>query len=89
MQLMGLTPGSSMDHGATIAIGGMVHIDVPIGSYACQGHHLDVTLTPTLVAPAGALRPRSTVGASTVGGNGSWSPAGNYTLNLRGTVLFT
>lgn len=91
MNLLGLTVGSAMDHGASLLVGDTVFLErVPVGSLQCPGHNLVVTLTPTMVAPSGnAVAPSSCGGVTCDDTNGGWSPLGTYTLNLTGTVMYS
>lgn len=85
-------PGDRLDHGAWLAEGAAVTDTENIGRYMCAAPSIfSVSLTPALVTRPGCLRtppqPGATCNAST--GSGDWSPAGTYSLNLQGVVLFS
>ncbi|EAM9253648.1 hypothetical protein DOV13_22970 [Salmonella enterica] len=88
--LMGITPGSASDHGASLLIYQGNYGRLPLGAYTCSGHPLTVTLTPTLVGRGAWIQQASSnAGLSDTGATSDWSPAGAYTLNLRATILYS
>lgn len=90
-QFLRVHPGDRLDHGLWRIAGSNTNDPGEIGHYVCGAYStFSVTLTPELVTRPGCLRTRPQPGATCNAsvGPGDWSPAGTYSLNLQGSVLF-
>lgn len=87
-----LQPGGRLDYGFRYIIASTTNDPDKIGHYVCSSPTIfSVSLTPELVTRPGCLQTRLQPGGTcnTSAGPGDWSPAGTYSLNLQGSVLFS
>ncbi|EBN2842415.1 hypothetical protein DOF89_17460 [Salmonella enterica] len=91
-QFLHLQPGGRLDYGFRYIIASSTSDPDKIGHYVCSSPTIfSVSLTPELVTRPGCLQTRLQPGGTcnTSAGPGDWSPAGTYSLNLQGSVLFS